>query len=192
MQKRSPEQAWKMVFAVVAVIATAMALYVQLFERRVREEQDRRAAARLGEALAESRLRLKTEILAELRAELAEETAAEKKNGQPLPNAVLRRGESGTGSSLQQVVGPLDSFELRENLDALTRQMEQSDNSLRRDVEELRAEVRRDLGASGKVASLLLAALIPLVANLLFSIWQPRRWRRGEEGAGRDEVRPAS
>jgi hypothetical protein len=181
MRKGSLEQAWRVALAVVAMVATAMALYVQLFERRVREEHDRRAAARLEEALAQSRLRLKNEILAELRADLAKETSAESQKGQPLPDAVLRRGESGAGGALQQIAGPLDSLQLREDLNALSDQTEQSDRVLRQDVEDLRAEVRRDLDASGKVAGLLLVALIPLVANLLFSIWQPRRWRRGDE-----------
>lgn len=180
MRKRSPEQRWKVAFAAVAVIATAMALYVQLFERRVRQEQDRRAAARLEEALAESRLRLKTEILAELRAELAKGEATEPQKGQPLPDAVLRRSESGGSSALQQIVGPLDSLQLREDLDDLSRQMEQSDRALRQNVEDIRAEIRRDLDAAGRVASLLIAAMIPLVVNLLFSIWPPRRWRREE------------
>jgi hypothetical protein len=167
--------------AAVAVIATAMALYVQLFERTVRQEQDRRAAARLEEALAESRLRLKTEILAELRVELAQEAGSETRSRQPLPDAVLRRGESDGSSALQQIVGPLDSLQLRESLDDLSRQMEESDRALRQNVEDLRAEIRRDLVASGRVASLLLAAMIPLVLNLLFSIWPPRHWRRGED-----------
>lgn len=188
MQKGSLEQAWRVALAVIAVVATAMALYVQLFERRVREEHDRRAAARLEGALAQSRLRLKTEILAELRAELAQKTATEKGNGQPLPNAVLRRGESGAGGALQQIAGPLDSLKLREDVDALADQTEQSDRALRQDVEDLRAEVRRDLDASGKVAGLLLVALIPLVANLLVSIWQPRRWRRGDEAVEREKI----
>ncbi|HYU32363.1 MAG TPA: hypothetical protein VEW48_09375 [Thermoanaerobaculia bacterium] len=189
MQKRSLEQAWKVTFAAVALIATAMALYVQLFERRSRQEEDRLAAARLEDALAESRVRLKAEIVAQLRAELAAEASTKKPGGLPLPNAVLRRGESGTGSSaLQQIVGPLDSLQLRESLDALSREMEQSDRALRRDLEDLRAEVRRDLDVSGKVMSLLLVALIPLVANLLFSIWQPRRWRRDKEGTERETL----
>ena len=190
MRKRTPEQRWKIALAAVAVIATAMALYVQLFERKVRQEQDRRAAARLEEALAESRLRLKTEILAELRVELAQEAGAETRDGQPLPDAVLRRGESGGSSALQQIVGPLDSLQLRESLDDLSRQMEQSDRALRQNVEDLRAEIRRDLEASGRVASLLLAAMIPLVANLLFSIWPPRHWRREQEEGERKAATP--
>ena len=180
MRKRSPEQRWRVVLAAVAVIATAMALYVQLFERKVRQEQDRRAAARLEEALAESRLRLKTEILAELRVELAQEAGPEAQKGQPLPGAVLRRSESGGSIALQQIAGPLESHQLREDLDDLSRQMEQSDRALRQNVEDIRAEIRRDLDASGRIASLLLAAMIPLVANLLLSLWSPRRWRREE------------
>ncbi len=189
MRKRSLEQAWRVALVVVAVIATAMALYVQLFERRSRQEEDRLAAARLEDALAESRLRLKAEILAELRADLAKEASPEQRKGQPLPNTVLRREESGAGSALQQVLasgGPQGGLaRLAERLDALARETEESDRALRRDLEELRVEIRRDLEASRKVQSLLLIALLPLVANLLLSIWQPRRWRR-------DEASPAS
>ncbi|HSK81603.1 MAG TPA: hypothetical protein VLQ45_34430, partial [Thermoanaerobaculia bacterium] len=71
MQKRFPGSPWKVVLALVALMATAMALYVQLFERKSRLEEDRLSAARLENALGESRLRLKAEILAQLRAELA-------------------------------------------------------------------------------------------------------------------------
>ncbi len=189
MRKRTSEQTWKVVLAAIAVVATAMALYVQLFERRVREEHDRRAAARLEEALTQSRLRLKNEILAELRAELTRDAASEApRNAQPLPNAVLRRGESGASSALQQIAGPLDSLQIREDLDALSDQTEQSASALRQDVEDLRAEVRRDLGASGRVASLLLVALVPLVANLLLSIWPPRRWRPMAEEPDREKT----
>lgn len=182
MQKRSAEQTWKIALAAIALIATAMALYIQLFERRSRQEEERLAAARLDEALAESRVRLRAEILAQLRKEGAGEKSTEAPGDQPLPNAVLRRGESG---ALEQFVGPMDAqqareiAQLRESLDALSRQLEQSELARRRDLEELRAEVRRDLNAAGRTVSLLLVAVIPLVAQLLFSVWQPRR-RRGE------------
>jgi type II secretory pathway pseudopilin PulG len=184
MQKRSPEQTWKIALAVIALVATAMALYIQLFDRKLRQEEERLSAARLDEALAESRTRLRAEILEQLRAEGSEEKSTEPPGDQPLPNAVLRRGESGT---LEQFVGPMDAqqardiAELRKGLDALSRQLEQSELARRRDLEELRAEVRRDLDASGRTVSLLLVALVPLVAQLVFSIWQPRRRRTGEE-----------
>lgn len=186
MRKRSLEQTWKVALAAVAVIATAMALYVQLFERRSRQEEDRLAAARLAEALAESRVRLKTEIVAQLRAELAKEASPEQPSGQPLPNAVLRRDESGAGSTLQQILASEGSQEalarVAVSVDSLAREMQESDRALRRDLEELRVGLQRDLDASRKALSLLLVAVIPLVAQLLFSVWQPRRWRRGEEG----------
>src|SRR5688572_148012 len=106
MQKRSTEQAWKVALAAIALIATAMALYVQLFERRSRQEEERLAAARLEEALAESRVRLRSEILTQLRSEGTGEKSTQPPGDQPLPGAVLRRGESG---ALEQFVGPLDA-----------------------------------------------------------------------------------
>ncbi|MFL6196081.1 MAG: hypothetical protein ACJ75H_18020 [Thermoanaerobaculia bacterium] len=173
MQKRSMGSAWKVALAVVALAATAMALYVQIFEPRSRREEDRASAVRLEEALAESRVRLKTEILAELRAELAKQESTAQPDDQPLPNAVLRRSESGGGRTLQQV---LDSQGSREAvLDGLARQKEHSDRALRRDLEELRAEVRRERDISGKTLSLLLAAMVPLVIHLLASLRLPER-----------------
>ena len=170
MQKRSMGQAWQVALAVVSLMATAMALYVQLFERRSRQEEDRLAAVRLEEALAESRLRLKAEILAELRAELA--SGMGKQGDQPLPNAVLRRGESGS-RVLQQVLASEDAqlARFQEGLDSVAHQMEQSDRSLRRDLEDIRAEMRRNLDVSAKVLSLLLVAVVPLVLHLLVSLW---------------------
>ena len=174
MQKRSLGSSWKVILATVALLATAMALYLQLFERRSRLEENRLSAARLESALAESRTRLKAEILAELRAELAKEAAPESPGDQPLPNAVLSRRESGGGSTLQQVLAQSNETALvrfQESLDSLAREMEQSDRAMRRDLEEIRAEVRRDQDVSGKVLSLLLVALIPLVLHLLINLW---------------------
>ena len=51
MRKRPMGPAWKIVLSVIALMATAMALYVQVFERRSRQEEDRLAAVRLEEAL---------------------------------------------------------------------------------------------------------------------------------------------
>jgi len=175
MRKESMEQPWKVALAAVAVIAVSMALYAQLVERRSRREEDRIAAARLEEAIAASR----AEIVQQLRTEIARENAAEPPVKELLPNAVLRRGEEGEGSALRQVVGSVDSqqaaaiAELRKSLDALSRQTEQSSRALRRDLETLRSEIRRDLDASDKTVSLLLIAMVPLLAQLLYSIVRP-------------------
>jgi hypothetical protein len=181
MRKRSMGPAWKVVLSVIALMATAMALYVQVFERRSRQEEDRLAAVRLEEALGAARTRLKTEILAELRAELAKGGATGQPGDQPLPNAVLRRGESG-GRVLQQVLATADAQEaarvrLRTRLDSLEGQVEQSDRALRRDLE----EVRREQEISGKTLGLLLVALIALVIHLLTSLWAPGETRRGAD-----------
>lgn len=190
MRKGFPGQTWKVALAAVSVTALAMALYVQLFERRLELEEDRLAAARLEEALAESRARLKKELLAELRAEVVQKT--DETEGRPLPNAVLRRGEAGASSTLQQVLASEGSQEaltrVAVSLDVLARQMEESGRAQRRDLEELRAEVRRELEASRKVRSLLLAAVIPLVAQLLFSLARPRRGRPDESGDEHDKT----
>ena len=164
-------RAWQVSLAVIALIAMAMALYVQLFERRARQEEDRLAIARLEKELEESRSR--TEAIEQRQ---AEEAAADPAAGQPLPGAVLRRGES--GSALQQVRNSQDEqaaalTRLQESVDTLALQMEQSDQALRRDLEQLRAGVRRERGASNKTLTLLLAALVPLVLHLLLSLRPP-------------------
>lgn len=171
MQKRSLGSVWKVVLTVVFLTAMAAAVYVQVFERRSLREEDRISAARLEEALAESRARLETEILAQLRAELAKEGVSEESGGKPLPNAVLRRGESGGGLALQQVYESQESSEAR--LASLAAQMEKTDSALRRNVEELRAEVRRERSLSDKTMALLLIALVPLAAHFLVTVWGP-------------------
>ena len=181
MRKRSMGPAWKIVLSVIALMATAMALYVQVFERRSRQEEDRLAAVRLEEALGAARTRLKTEILAELRAELAKGESTGQPGDQPLPNAVLRRGESG-GRVLQQVLASADAQEaarvrFRARIDSLAGQVEQSDRALRRDLE----EVRREQEISGKTLGLLLVALVALVIHLLTSLWSPGETRRGAD-----------
>ena len=188
MQKRSPGPPWKVAIAVVALTATAMALYVQAFERRSRQEDDRLAALRLAAALEESRVRLRAELLAELRADLAKGGATEPPGDQPLPNTVLRRGESGGSRALQQVSDARESQEavvarVQESLDTLARQMERSDRALRQDLEALRAEVRQERDASGKTLILLLVALVPLVVHLLTSLWPPGD-KKPDEGEG--------
>jgi hypothetical protein len=171
MQKRSLQAA----LAAVALVATVLALYVQLFERRSRQAEDRVSAARLEAALAESRAGLKAEILAQLRSELARDGAAGQPGDQPRPDTVLRRGESGGGRALQQEAQGAQAARARsqERLDALALQMEQSDRALRRDLDAMRAEVRREQAVSGKAMGLLLAALIPLVLHFLASLRPP-------------------
>ncbi|HYG62876.1 MAG TPA: hypothetical protein VEL74_09870 [Thermoanaerobaculia bacterium] len=185
MEKRpSLGNLWKVVVTVLTVATTLMALYVQLFERRSRQEEDRLAAVRLEAALAESRARLKTEILAELRAELAR-AAAEQPDGQPRPDTVLRRPESDGNGPLQQAPLGLPSGRSSERLDSLARQMEDSDRALRQDLEELRAASRREAEISSRATSLILLALVLLAAHLLVSLWRPRQ--RGQGTAPRPE-----
>jgi hypothetical protein len=177
MRKRPLGPAWKIVLSVIALMATAMALYVQVFERRSREGEDRLAAVRLEEALGAARARLKTEILAELRADLAK--GGSTGGDQPLPNAVLRRDESGGGRVLQQVLASADAQEaarvrLRARVESLEGQVEQSDRALRQDLE----EVRREQEISSKTLGLLLVALVALVIHLLTSLWSPGSIRR--------------
>lgn len=183
MRERSIENVWRAALAVIALVALAMALYVQLFERRALREEDRLSAARLESELAESRERLRAEIVTELRAELAGEESSGQQGDQPLPNTVLRRSESGGGSALQQVLESQDSQEavlarLQERLDALARRLEQSDRALRRDFEQLRAGIQREQDVAGKTLSLLLVALVPLVVHFLASLWSLGKRRR--------------
>lgn len=159
MRKRSLERAWKATLALIAAIALGLALYAQSVERRSRLETD--------DALA---TRLETE-----NAETAEtpsaETAPEQADDQPLPNTVLRRGES--GSKLQQALDARDAqlALLRQDLEALELRTERSDRALRGDLEELRGELRREREASSKIRNLLLLALVPLLLHLLTSFW---------------------
>jgi hypothetical protein len=148
----------------VALAATLMALYVQLFERRAIREEAQVAAARLDDALAESRARLRAEILAELRAELSKERDAAQPGTQPLPDTVLRRPDTGgdAGSPRGQALAALESLE---------RETEESDRALRRDLEELRAATLRESEVSSKTAVLMLVALGCLIGQLLPSVW---------------------
>lgn len=174
MLKRSMGTAWKVALTLIALVALAMAFYVQFFEERSRREEDQLAATRLEAALAESRARLEAEILAQLRADLAKGSVPPSGN-QPLPNAVLRRGES-DGRTLEQVLDSREeqSSARQSGLIGLARQMEQSDRALRRDLNDLQAEIRRERDISGKTLRLLLIALIPVVAHLLSALWAPR------------------
>ncbi|HEV2856585.1 MAG TPA: hypothetical protein VHC97_27610 [Thermoanaerobaculia bacterium] len=174
MRKRSKRPAWRVALAAIALTATAIALYVQFFERRPSPDEDAPAESPRAESPAPPR------------AQVQSTEPPGDPGDQPLPDAVLRRSESGRGSALQQVRDSQDAQEaalarLQESLDDLALQTERSDQSLRRDLEEIRTEVRREREVSGKVRSLLLAALIPLVLHLLLSL-RPPGGREGDEG----------
>jgi DNA-binding transcriptional ArsR family regulator len=162
---------WKKALTVVALAATVMALYLQIFERRARQEEARLAALHLEDALAGSRARLRAEILAELRAEIRKDGDAAQPGTEPSPDTVLRRLETS---------GALDAFRPQEalviasldnTLKSLARQTEESDRALRRDLEELRAAALRESDVSSKITSLMLVALVSLVGRLLPSLW---------------------
>lgn len=183
MSGKPLERSAKLVAAVVALTAAAMALYVQLFEVRARQEESRLAALRLDDALGESRSRLKAEILAELRADGAR-GGSEPAANQPTPGSVLRKPESGKSASGARSPGlepslptpPLTLSGLAQGLESLAQQTQEADRALRRDLEEFRAATRSELDAAAKVRILTLIALLPLVAYLLLSYWlQPDR-----------------
>lgn len=169
----SLERTAKLVAAIIALAASAMALYVQLFEVRARQEESRLAALRLESALAESRSRLKAEILAELRSEVAGSGSGDG----PVPGSVLRRPESGIDDgarrSLESILPapPLTLSGVAQGLEQLSQQTRETDQALRRDLEEFRAATRRELDASAKATILTLIAVIPLALYLLLSYW---------------------
>jgi hypothetical protein len=175
MEKPTLMQATKMALAAAALIATAMALYVQLFERSSREEEDRLLASRLETTLEASRARLKDEILAELRAELAKSESPARRGDQPLSGSVLRRSESARDRGLQQV-GPSKGEEeaALDRIDSLTRQVDQNDSILRRDLTEIRAAVRREQNVNAKVLNLLIAALFCLLLHRIATLFTGR------------------
>ena len=192
MRERSVERTAKLVAAVIALAAAAMALYVQLFEVRARQEESRLAALRLESALAESRSRLKAEILAELRGDASGGDSEPSGDG-PVPGSVLRRpesgGEDGVRRSLESILPapPLTLSGVAQGLEALSQQTQETDQGLRRDLEEFRAATRRELDASAKATILTLVALIPLALYLLLSYWfhrEPSVVLRPGEGPG--------
>jgi hypothetical protein len=160
----------------VSLVAAAMALYVQIFEVRAREEESRLAALRLESALAESRSRLKAEILAELRAEGVGGSSTAGRRDAAVPGTVLRRPEldaaggdaPGLGLEPTLPTPPLTLSGLARGLESLSQRTREADASLRRDLVELRASTRRELDAAEKASVLTLVALIPLAACLLF------------------------
>ena len=171
MSKRPAGQAWRTVLTLVALAATVTALYLQVFERRARQEEARLAGVRLDDALAASRARLRAEILAELRAELRKESGVAQPGTQPLPDTVLRRLEAdGAFDSVRPREGPAVSG-LGEALRALERRTEESNRALRRDLEELRAATVRESDVSSKTTVLMLVALASLIGQFLPSLW---------------------
>jgi hypothetical protein len=171
MPKRFPEPLWKTFLTLTALAAAVLALYFQLFELRSRREEARLAASRLERAVEESRVRLKTEILAEIRTEIARADP----DGQPVPDTVLRRREPGQGapSALGQSFatpargGPPTVASLGRGLEALARRVEESERTLRRDLEDLRAATESESEVSHKVVVLALVALIALASSLV-------------------------
>jgi hypothetical protein len=175
MRKRPVEQVWKKVLTVVALAATVMALYLQIFERRARQEEARLASVRLDDALAESRARLRAEILAELRAEIRKDSDAAQPGTQPSPDTVLRRLETSGALDAFRPQEALVIASLDEALKSLARQTEESDRALRRDLEELRAATLRESDVSSRITSLMLVALVSLAGRLLPSLWPRAR-----------------
>jgi hypothetical protein len=152
----------------VALAAIVTALYLQVFERRARQEEAKLAGVRLDDALAASRAKLRAEILAELRQELRKESDKARPNAQPLPDTVLRRLESSEGAL--EAFRPQEALvisNLREDLDTLTRQTEDSDRALRRDLEELRVTTLRESDIAVKTTYLMLIALAALAGQFL-------------------------
>ncbi|MFP5285629.1 MAG: hypothetical protein ACLGI9_07820 [Thermoanaerobaculia bacterium] len=187
MPKRPLEQVWKNALTIVALAATVMALYLQVVERRARQDEARLAAVRLDDALAGSRTRLRAEILAELREELRKESLSARPENEPIPDAILRRLETGANAgALEQTLEGLPSQEalflagLNDAFKSLARQMEESDRALRRDLEELRAATLRESDVSSKATNLMIVALACLTGRFL-----PSLWRRGN-GAGEE------
>jgi hypothetical protein len=190
MRGGSLERRAKLVAAVIALAAAAMALYVQLFEVGARQEESRLAALRLESALAESRSRLKAEIVAELRAD-ATRVGSLLSGNAPEPGTVLRQPESAPGVRSPALepslpAPPLTLSGVAQGLEALSQQTRESDRSLRRDLEEFRAATRRELDASAKATVLTLIAVIPLALYLLLSYWlgEPSAAPRRDEARG--------
>lgn len=175
MRKRSTWHVLKLALVALALITTAMALYVQLFERRSLEEQD--------QLLEESHAELKAEILEEL--QKTEPPAAPDQENQPRPDAVLRRSESARDRGLQQALSPESATaaaiaRLERRVDAIARQADQTGRVLHRDLEEIQAEARRDRSAASKVLGLLIAALTSLGLLAVIVLVEERAARQDE------------
>jgi hypothetical protein len=91
----------------------------------------------------------------------------------------------------QQVLTPeratSDLIHLEERVDLLTRRADESESLLRRNLEEIRAEVRRERSTTGNAVTLLLVAVICLIAYLMTSLAAGRGEGIGEpDGTGPD------
>ncbi|MES1242013.1 MAG: hypothetical protein ABUT39_10375 [Acidobacteriota bacterium] len=173
MGQPQAEPVWKKVLTIVALAATVLAIYLQAFERGARREEARLAAVRLEEAIARSRARLRTEIVAELRAELRRESAAAPSGSKPVPDTVLRRLETGATGQALGAFQPDEAqvlANLNESVESLSREVEEADNALRRDLEELRAATLREEEVSSRIMILLTVALACLIGRLLPSL----------------------
>lgn len=168
MPRRSLELPWKTLLIAIALAAAALALYLHLFELRSRQQAARLASSRLERAVDDARVRLKAEILAELRAG----SARADPDTQPLPGTVLRRREPGPDapSALGQSFDPLapdGSPTLAARIAALSARLEESERTLRRDLDDLRATTESAAEVAHQVTSLVLVALIALAGALL-------------------------
>lgn len=180
MRSRAVWQVLKLALLAVALIATAAALWVHLFERRALEDQDRHLAATLERALEESRANLKAEILEEIEAGIPAQ-----ENGQPRPGAVLRRSESARDRALQQALSPESEAAaaiagLEQRLDTLARQADRTG----RDLQEIQAELRRERNAAGKILGLLITALAALGLHVALVLVEERVGRKARVRSG--------
>lgn len=152
MPKRSVWRVLKLILIAVALVTTAMALYIQLFERTPQDQIFVESPAGLEAGIPEE-------------PEKADPPAQD--SAQPLPGAVLRRSESARDRALQQALSP-ESAEaaaiarLEQRVEAMARQADRTDRVMRQDLEQIRAEARRDRNAARKVLGLLIAALTSL------------------------------
>jgi hypothetical protein len=154
---------WRAGLLAAALAATVAALYVLVLEGGGGREADRLAAARLEEALGASRERLKAEILAELRSPAPPEGTAG-----PVAGSVLRRSETASDRALGQALASGgDRAFLAQRLAGVERQLDRAEGSRRRELEELRAELRRTERIQRKALGLLLAAVVLLEAYVL-------------------------
>lgn len=172
MQKRSPWHALKLVLLAVALITTAMALYVHVSERTSQEQ-----------IFVEPPAELETGIPEELQ---KAEPPAQESDG-PRPGAVLRRSESARDRALQQALSPESSTaaaiaRLEQRVEAMDRQADQAGRVVHRDLEEIRAAVRRERSATGKIIGLLLAALASLGLHAAIGFVEERAAKQDPAG----------
>lgn len=82
---------------------------------------------------------------------------------------------------LRQAINPLNPDEiltiarLKDSINNLSTNLQKLEVNIAKGQEEFRKSVLRELDASGKAMNLVLIVLIPLVLNLLYSIWKDRK-----------------